>query len=663
MPAAPAAGPRGWPRPGPAPASRPAPPPRALAPPAPRLAPWPRAGALGRILLEDGALAPGDLVRALALRAREDASLADILLAHGMVSEATLARGLAAEWGSEVVDPLARPADPALIDRLGAGQCLRLGVLPWRRRGGVAVVLAARPGEALGRRRELEAALGPVRIAVAPARAIAAAVEAARGGALAAAAEARVEAPLSCRGRRPAAARRRLLGLGLGLPLALAALLAPGALVAAAYGWALLTLLAAAAVKLAALATVLRARRRARTAPAGAAPVPLRLPLVSLIVPLFREPEIVPALVARLGRLSYPRELLDVLIAVEAGDGTTRRALAATALPAWMRVVTVPPGEVQTKPRALNYALDRARGAIIGVYDAEDRPDPDQIHAIVRRFHERGPEVVCLQGVLDFYNPRVNWLSRCFALEYASWFRVVLPGIAGLGLAVPLGGTTLFFRRAALEALGGWDAHNVTEDADLGLRLARRGWRTELVATVTEEEANCRPWPWVRQRSRWIKGHAVTWAVHMRDPCRLWRELGPRAFLGVQVLFLGALSQFLLAPLLWSTGLLALGLPHPLTAALPGVPLGPLWCLFAAAGLVDLAVVAAALPPAHRGLAPLAPTLPVYFTLGSVAAWKALGDLAFRPFHWDKTTHGCFGGAVEPGLVGRVPPPRAALPG
>jgi len=136
----------------------------------------------------------------------------------------------------------------------------------------------------------------------------------------------------------------------------------------------------------------------------------------------------------------------------------------------------------------------------------EDDPDPDQVEIMVRRFDEVGPDVACLQGILDYHHSRHNWLARCFTIEYAAWFRAQLPGVARLGLVVPLGGTTLFFRREALEELGGWDAHNVTEDADLGLRLARAGYRTELVATVTHEEPNARPLKWIRQRSRWLKG-------------------------------------------------------------------------------------------------------------------------------------------------------------
>ena len=294
-----------------------------------------------------------------------------------------------------------------------------------------------------------------------------------------------------------------------------------------------------------------------------------------------------------------------------------------------------------TKPRALNYALHFARGQIIGIYDAEDAPSPDQIERIVTHFSAAPPEVGCLQGILDFYNPRANWLSRCFAVEYASWFRVLLPGLSKLGLTVPLGGTTVFFRREVLEKLGGWDSYNVTEDADLGVRLARHGYRTELVATVTREEANNRLWPWVRQRSRWLKGYALTWWVHSRRPLRLLRDLGWRRFLGVQALFLTTLMQFTLAPLLWSFWLIVIGLPHPLDPWLSRMTLGALTVLFLSAEAVSILIGIAAISRSpHRNLLLWVPTLFAYFPLGTLAVYKALWEAMTRPFYWDKTQHG-----------------------
>jgi glycosyltransferase XagB len=371
-------------------------------------------------------------------------------------------------------------------------------------------------------------------------------------------------------------------------------------------------------------------------------------PIVSIIVALYREGDIVARLVRRLARLDYPEELLDVILAVEAEDHVTRDALAAAELPRWMRVVVVPEGAVKTKPRALNHALDYARGAIIGVYDAEDAPDPDQLRQVVARFQRSGPEVACLQGVLDYYNPRTNWLSRCFTIEYAGWFRLILPGIARLGLVVPLGGTTLFFRREVLEVLGGWDAHNVTEDADLGIRLARHGYRTELIATVTEEEANCRALPWVKQRSRWIKGYMMTWAVHMRAPGLLWRQLGPRAFLGFQVMFLGTIAQFLLAPLLLSFMVVPFGIAHPLFAVLPKSAAWTMAGIFILSEIANLMIGMIGTSRTRHGLSLWwVPTMKLYFPLASLAAYKALVELATKPFFWDKTTHGLFDHAQE----------------
>jgi len=315
-----------------------------------------------------------------------------------------------------------------------------------------------------------------------------------------------------------------------------------------------------------------------------------------------------------------------------------------------MRVVVVPDGPLKTKPLALNFALDMCRGSIIGVYDAEDAPEPAQIRKVVDRFYQRGADVACLQGVLDFYNPRTNWLSRCFTMEYATWFRIILPGMQHLGLALPLGGTTLFFRRAVLEELGAWDAHNVTEDADLGIRLARHGYRTELLETVTEEEANCRALPWVKQRSRWLKGYMMTYAVHMRQPRLLWRQLGPKQFAGFQVLFLCTLSQFLLAPVLWSFWVLPLGLPHPLAAALPDAVMFAIMGLFLATEITNLAATYMAMRRTNHKMNPLwILTLHFYFPLGALASYKAAWEMVTKPFYWDKTSHGHFD-AARPNL-------------
>ena len=198
-----------------------------------------------------------------------------------------------------------------------------------------------------------------------------------------------------------------------------------------------------------------------------------------------------------------------------------------------------------------------------------------------------------------------------------------------------------YFRREALDQLGGWDAHNVTEDADLGVRLARHGYRTALIHTVTEEEANGRAWPWIKQRSRWLKGYAITYGVHMRNPARLWRDLGGKRFMGLQLLFLGTLSQFVLAPFLWTFWLLPFGISHPLSAVIPSWTFWSLAGIFVLSELVGLAAAIVGLRKAGKvGLAGWALTLQFYFPLAALAAYKGLYELATKPFYWDKTAHG-----------------------
>jgi cellulose synthase/poly-beta-1,6-N-acetylglucosamine synthase-like glycosyltransferase len=593
------------------------------------------------VLLRSGKVSSDDMVHALAHRGRDTARLPEVLRARGLVDDHDLLEAEAQSWGLRPVRITEIPPDPRLVDALGAEVCLRHGMLPWRRVGDVTVVALSRPEAFLPLRPMLEARLGPVCAGLAPARDIIAALHALRGDELARAAESRVPAAESCRNwPRLHQSPRTMTCLVL---LALLLLVAPVATGLLLLACSLMSLLALVALKVAATFAALK-RQPSRPITDAAA----EDPTVSIIVALFRESDIAGRLVRRLARLDYPEHLLDVILAVEAGDQMTRDALDASELPPWMRIIVVPKGEVKTKPRALNHALDHAWGSIIGIYDAEDAPEPDQIRKVVAQFRDAPPEVACLQGVLDYYNPRTNWISRCFTIEYAGWFRLILPGIARLGLVVPLGGTTLFFRRNVLEDLGGWDAHNVTEDADLGIRLARHGYRTELIATVTGEEANCRAIPWIKQRSRWIKGYMMTWAVHMRDPGLLWRQLGPRAFIGFQVMFLGSIAQVLLAPLMWTLLLVPFGFAHPLLAVLPPAAF---WAMMAAFLLSEAASLAVGIVGIRRTEHHLSfwwvLTMKLYFPLATVAAYKAVVELVTQPFYWDKTTHGLFDHAVE----------------
>ena len=597
---------------------------------------------MAELLLTQGAISSDQMRAALVSQRHRDLPIGEILVTQGAITEERLLQALSEQFSTQVLPPGDHPLDPGLAALLPAGLAIRLNAVPLRRAGSALVVMTNRPDRAAAIRDALGAHDGPILLALAGRARMQAALTQAYGTDLARIAEARTPGPYSCRDWDAPRAVRRWLAVILGVLAAM--LLAPAAVVAALFALGVLVAAVNATLKWLALHNVSR--------PATGDPPPqtllpvqplAQLPVVTILLPLFNEPDIAGHLVRRVERLDYPRELLDVLLLIEEEDETTRDALARADLPFWMRAIIVPPGQPRTKPRAMNYGLNFARGSIVGVYDAEDAPEPDQILKVAQRFLDVPPDVVCLQGQLDYYNPHHNWLSRCFTLEYATWFRLLLPGIARLGLFVPLGGTTLFFRRSVLEEMGAWDAHNVTEDADLGLRLSRRGYRTEIIETTTYEEANAAVLPWVKQRSRWLKGYAMTWATHMRDPVQLWRDLGARRFIGLQAQLLGTVLGFSLAPILWTLVVKLFGLSHPLDRYLPTQGyLGLAFFFLACQMLTMYAAWRAAALPRHTSLRKWIPILDVYFLLASIATLMGLVELLIKPFHWRKTAHGRF---------------------
>jgi len=601
---------------------------------------------VGEELVRSGTISKSDALLAQLVQRHCDASLDRILSAEGLASEGDLLSAHAKrlrtkKLSAEEVDaaPLARDVmDPRTMLRHGFAPLLDDHQRPIIATWNVDHLRAANidwPFPIAGAQRVL-----------APREAIQNRIARDFRPELTVAAQARVPLVESCRNWGDRMNRRMLLTLGALLVLCAITLAFPTAVFALFVFWAAFTLIVTAAMKTAAFVASLSAH------PPQAPPIDTKkepLPKVSILVPLFREKEILHALIARLSRLTYPKCLLDVILVLEEEDRLTQETLAEIDLPNWIRPVVVPDGKPRTKPRAMNYALDFCEGDIIGIFDAEDAPDPDQITIVARRFQNVAPEVVCLQGILDYYNPGQNWLARCFTIEYATWFRLMMPGMARLGFAIPLGGTTLYFRRGVLEELGGWDAHNVTEDADLGFRLARHGYRTEMIHTVTEEEANCRFWPWIKQRSRWLKGYMTTYLVHMRNPVTLHRQLGAWKFWGFQAHFVTALSQFVLAPFLWSFWLVLFGLPHPMDAVLSRDVLVFIGSLFLMIEVINITIhITAVSGPRHKFLMAWAPTMHFYTPLGAIAAYKALYELVFKPFFWDKTAHGLSLGLVHP---------------
>ncbi len=597
---------------------------------------------IGRVLVNEGVITQADLVHSLNLQRHIDAPLGDILVAEGLASQTDVLRMLSRQHNVPIADMDVDPPDPQLSARLPSPLCLKYHVVPWSIIGDILLVATNRPEQF----EKLRACLGPTGKRMLPVLVdeaqIRQQISTLYGAELAQKAATRVPAVESCRSWNPTSPVRRIVAAALVFAGITALLLAPLWTITAVTMLAFVTLLMSTTLKLAACLAQLCSTGQQGDIKTPAKSGAFPLPRVSVLVPLLKENEIAGKLVQRLTRLTYPKSLLEVVLVLEADDTITRETIARSQLPQWISVIEVPSANgLTTKPRALNYALDFCRGSIIGVWDAEDAPEPDQIEKVVTRFHHAPENVACLQGVLDYYNSKTNWISRCFTIEYATWWRVILPGVARLGLVIPLGGTTLFFRRSILEKLSGWDAHNVTEDADLGIRLARHGYKTELIPTVTFEEANCRAWPWMKQRSRWLKGFLITWLVHMRSPRELMRDLGFLRFMGVQTLLLATFVQFTCAPLMWSFWITLAGYQHPVELTLGASMAQTMAIVFVLSEVICLFISMLAVSNSnHRHLLLYVLTLPFYFPMAAVSAYKALKEMIQEPFYWDKTEHG-----------------------
>lgn len=385
------------------------------------------------------------------------------------------------------------------------------------------------------------------------------------------------------------------------------------------------------------------------------------LPIYTILIPVYREAEVLVELLNSLRKLDYPQAKLDIKILMEADDQETIQAFHRWKPPSHFHGIIVPYGQPKTKPKACNYGLIRARGDYVVIYDAEDLPEPDQLKKIVVAFSKAPPDVVCIQSKLNYYNRNQNLLTRWFTVEYSMWFDLFLPGLDASGAPIPLGGTSNHFRREALIEVGAWDPHNVTEDADLGIRLYKRGYKTAIVDSTTYEEANSQIYNWIRQRSRWIKGYIQTWLVHMRNPVKLIREIGFTAFLGFQFVVGGTFFAALLNPIYWLlTTLWFLVQWQLIQKIFPGVIfyLGAI-CLFIGNFAFTYMNVAGALRRGYYGMVKYALLSPLYWGLASIGAWKGFWQLLTRPHFWEKTEHGLFEG-VPVTESANIPQPDSA---
>lgn len=412
------------------------------------------------------------------------------------------------------------------------------------------------------------------------------------------------------------------------------------------------------------------------------------LPVYTILLPLYREANIASRIVRNIGRLDYPPGKLDVKLLLESDDNETLGALESCVLPPGFEIIRVPLDGPRTKPRACNYGLAAARGEFCVIYDAEDRPEPDQLRKSLCVFADSPPDLACVQAKLNYYNARQNLLTRLFTIEYSTTFDLILAGLSTFKTPLPLGGTSNHFRTSVLRDIGGWDPFNVTEDCDLGIRIYKRNYRTALMDSTTWEEANSEWWNWIRQRSRWVKGFIQTHFTHMRHPLRTFRGLGLRGMFGFYM-SVGASSFMMLANVFyWLVGgvyLFLLG--HGLKAGIPLYDLiaGPhafrdyqglrlcgfqlkAWPLFYAGAGEDvflsrasqvffvigvvlllanlmfvLCNVLACVRRRQSWLLPYCLLMPFYWVMISVGAWKGFLQFFTSPFYWEKTLHGLDG--------------------
>ena len=367
------------------------------------------------------------------------------------------------------------------------------------------------------------------------------------------------------------------------------------------------------------------------------------LPKYTLLLPVYDEPDIVETLVQGIGQIDYPRDKLEVMLIMEADDEATISAFHAAEFD-WITPVLVPPSDPRTKPKACNYALSHhvLDSELTTIYDAEDIPDPLQLRRVVALMAKHGPEVAAVQCRLAFFNERQNLLTKWFSLEYDQWFSYVLSSLAASGCVVLLGGTSNHVRTSVLRELGGWDAFNVTEDADLGVLLARSDYRTLVLDSVTLEEANADVVNWVRQRSRWYKGYLQTFFVHFRRPIAASRQLGLKPTLRLINFTAGMPIACMMNLAFWTLMIMwYVGKSHMLDDLYAGPVYYLCLLLFTVGNLVTiLAGLVSTRAMGKPYLSTAALLVPGYWFLQALAAVKAVVQLIYKASYWEKTVHG-----------------------
>lgn len=368
-------------------------------------------------------------------------------------------------------------------------------------------------------------------------------------------------------------------------------------------------------------------------------------PRYTILCPLYQEEESAPQLVRAIKEIDYPSDKLQVLVQLEVHDVGTLEVLKQQDLPPFLEIVMLPPGTPRTKPRSCNYGLTKATGDYVVIYDAEDIPDPRQLKKAVLAFSQEGENLACVQAKLNFYNANQNRLTRWFTIEYATWYEMVMPSLQWAHLSIPLGGTSNHFLTKVLRELGGWDAFNVTEDCDLGMRLEYDNYYTAVLDSTTYEEANSDLANWINQRTRWIKGFMITYMVYMRNPFQFLRPSRWAEFLSLQLIIGGRTLVVLINPILWLLMLVYIFFRPYVEAEYSQIFSPPIFYM----GIGSLIFgnlfyiythILGAVRIKHFDLVRWAAIMPIYWIFHSVAGYKALYNFIFRPHYWEKTQHG-----------------------
>ncbi len=366
------------------------------------------------------------------------------------------------------------------------------------------------------------------------------------------------------------------------------------------------------------------------------------LPTYTILIPVYKEAAVLPSLLKAVENLDYPKIKLDVKVLLEQDDAETIASFHNSNPPEYIQALIVPTSLPKTKPKACNYGLIHAKGELLVIFDAEDQPDPDQLKKIVIAFKKSPANVICMQAKLNYFNRQQNILTQWFSSEYSMWFDLFLPGLDASNVPIPLGGTSNHFKKFALIEAGAWDPHNMTEDADLGIRLYKLGYRTKIVDTTTYEEANSSVKNWIRQRSRWVKGHIQTWLVHMRHPFQLIRDIGFKAFFSFQMVVGGNIFTVILNPVYWVITLSWVLFRFDFISELFPGPIHYMgaFSLYFGNFAFTYMNVAGAMGRGYYDMVKTTLLSPIYWGLMSIGGWRGFIQVITKPHYWEKTIHG-----------------------